>query len=141
MSAKVNSYISFNGNAAEAMEFYKSVFGGEVYSDTFEKFASAEMPVADADKQKIMHAYLNGDNGIELMGADTPTGMGYTDGQRISLALSGEDEAEMRGYWDKLSDGGQVTMPLEKAPWGDTFGMLKDKFGVEWMIDVSTPRG
>jgi len=141
MIVKLNSYISFNGNAKEAMEFYKSIFGGEIFSDTFESYASAEMPVADEDKQKIMHAYLKGGNGIELMGADTPTGMSYNEGARITLALNGDDEGTLRGYWDKLAEGGSITVPLDKAPWGDIFGMLTDKFGVNWMIDIGPVQG
>lgn len=141
MTVKLNSYISFNGNAKEAMEFYKSIFGGEIFSDTFESFASSEMPVADEDKQKIMHAYLKGDNGIELMGADTPTGMTYNEGARITLTLNGDDDAALRGYWDKLAEGGTITVPLEKAPWGDVFGMLTDKFGVNWMVDIGPVQG
>lgn len=137
MAVKLNSYISFKDNAREAVEFYKSVFGGEVTMNTFAEFNSPEMPVADADKDKIMHAYLQGDNGIELMLADTPTGMKYEDGARISLTLNGDDEALLRGYWDKLAQGGAITVPLEKAPWGDIFGMLTDKFGVSWMVDIS----
>ena len=141
MTVKLNSYISFNGNAKEAMEFYKSIFGGEIFSDTFESFASSEMPVADEDKQKIMHAYLKGDNGIELMGADTPMGMTYKEGARITLTLNGDDDAALRGYWDKLAEGGTITVPLEKAPWGDVFGMLTDKFGVNWMVDIGPVQG
>lgn len=135
MTVKLNSYIGFKDNAKEAMEFYKTVFGGEVYMDTFEKYADS-MPMDEAEKNKVMHAYLKGDNGVELMSADTPSSMEYREGSQVSLALSGDDEAVLRGYWDKLSQGGTVTMPLEKAPWGDTFGMLTDKFGVNWMIDI-----
>lgn len=138
---KLNSYISFKDNAAEAMDFYKSVFGGKIYSDTFASFASDEMPVAEADKDKIMHAYLQGDDGVELMAADTPTSMEYQEGSRITLTLNGDDEVKLRGYWDKLSEGGIITMPLEKAPWGDIFGMLTDKYGVCWMIDIGPVQG
>lgn len=137
MTVKLHSYISFNGNAREAMEFYKSVFGGEVYSDTFASYASDDVPVTEDDMGKIMHAYLKGDNGIELMAADTPTGMTYSEGARLSLTLNGDDEAQLRAYWDKLSDGATINAPLEKAPWGDTFGMLTDKYGVNWMIDIT----
>ena len=136
MAVKLDSYISFDGVAREAAEFYKSVFGGEVYMDTFEKFAGTGMPVDEVDMDKIMHGYLKGDNGIELMMSDTPSSMAYDDGSRISLSLSGDDDALLRGYWEKLSEGGSITMALEKAPWGDTFGMLTDKFGVNWMIDI-----
>lgn len=133
---KLNSYVNFNGDAREAVEFYKSIFGGEVYSDTFRSFASDEMPVAEQDLDKIMHAYLKGDNGIELMASDTPSSIEYQDGTRITLTLNGDDDALLRGYWDKLADGGTVTMPLDKAPWGDVFGMVTDKFGVCRMVDI-----
>lgn len=135
MIVKINSYINFNGNAKEAIEFYQSIFGGEVFMDTFDSYAD-QMPVEDADKGKIMHAFLKGNNGIELMASDTPSSMQFQSGAQISLTLNGDDEEKLREYWNKLSEGGQVTVPLDKAPWGDTFGMLIDKFGINWMIDI-----
>jgi PhnB protein len=74
------------------------------------------------------------------MGSDTPSHMQYTPGTNVSLSLSGEDEATLRGYFEKLSDGGSVTMPLEKAPWGDMFGMCTDRFGTQWLVNVSAPQ-
>lgn len=135
MTVKLNSYISFQGNAKEAMEFYKGIFGGELFMDTMDSYAD-KMPVSEEDKGKIMHAYLKGENGIELMGSDTPAGMQYESGARISLTLNGDDEAAIRAYWDKLAEGGTITLPLDKAPWGDTFGLITDKYGVNWMIDI-----
>jgi len=135
MAVKLNSYISFNGDGRQAADFYSSVFGGELFLDTFEKFADS-MPVDEADKDKVMHAYIKGEHGVELMLSDTPTGMEYHDGMRITLTLNGDDETILRGYWDKLAEGGTVTMPLEKAPWGDVFGTLTDRFGVTWMVDI-----
>lgn len=140
MAVKLTSYISFDGNAKEAMEFYRSVFGGTVYSDTFASFASSDMPVAEADMDKIMHASLVGSDGIELMASDTPTGIDYETGARITLTLSGASESTLRDYWNKLAEGGKVTAPLQTAPWGDTFGMLVDKFGVNWMVNIG-PEG
>ena len=140
MATKINTYISFNGNAREAAEFYKGVFGGELFMDTMGKYASS-MPVDDADKDKIMHFFLKGANGVELMGADTPKGMPYDGGSRLTIALNGDDETALRGYWEKLIEGGNITMPLAKAPWGDTFGMLTDKFGVHWMVDIGLVQG
>lgn len=137
MAVKLNSYINFDGNAREAMDFYRSVFGGEVYSDTFSSFASADMPVEPEDMDKIMHAYLKGENDIELMASDAPSNMERDSGSQISLLLSGDDEVVLRGYWTNLSDGGTVTVPLGKSPWGDIFGMLTDRFGVTWMVDIS----
>ena len=134
MPTKLNPYISFRDNAREAMEFYQSVFGGNLTMSTFAEFQMAEDP-AEADK--IMHAQLDTDNGLTLMGADTPNAMDYDEGGRITVSLSGEDESELRGYWDKLVEGGSVTMPLEQAPWGDSFGMATDRFGVNWMVNIA----
>jgi PhnB protein len=125
----LNPYLSFRDNAKEAMTFYQSVFGGELTMSTFGEFHASE-DVAEQDK--IMHAMLTTDNGMVLMGADTPSGMDY-----ISLSLSGSEEPELRGYFAKLADGGTVAMPLEKAPWGDTFGMCQDKFGVDWLVNIA----
>ncbi len=141
MTVKLHSYINFNGDAREAMDFYCSIFGGEVHSDTFASFASPDMPVAAEDREKIMHAFLQGDNGIELMASDTPTGMPFAPGSQVTLSLSGDDETALRGYWDALSEGGTVTVPLDKAPWGDTFGMLTDKFSIRWMVDIGPVQG
>jgi PhnB protein len=130
----LNPYLSFRDNAKEAMTFYQSVFGGELTMSTFGEFHASE-DVAEQDK--IMHAMLTADNGMVLMGADTPGGMDYIPGNNISLSLSGSEEPELRGYFAKLADGGTVAMPLEKAPWGDTFGMCQDKFGVDWLVNIA----
>lgn len=137
MAVKLNAYINFEGKAEEALEFYKSVFGGEVYSDTFRKFASDQMPVAEADLDKIMHGFLKGDNGIEIMASDAMSNMQVAASSNIQLSVSGDDEELLKGYWDKLVEGGTVTVPMDKAPWGDTFGMLVDKYGINWMIDIN----
>jgi len=134
MKTLLAPYIGFKDNTREAMEFYHSVFGGKLDMNTF---GEGGMPHDPAEANKIMHAMLESDNGLTFMASDTPTGMEYTPGANISISLSGDNESELRGYWDKLADGGTVTMPLEKAPWGDTFGMLTDKFGVNWMVNVS----
>ncbi len=134
MQTKLNPYISFRDNAREAMEFYRTVFGGKLDLNTFEEFHASEDP---AENNKIMHAQLEADNGITFMAADTPNSMEYKPGDNISMSLSGNNEAELRGYWDKLSEGGTVTMPFDKAPWGDTFGMLVDKFGIQWMVNIA----
>ena len=116
MSVKLHAYINFEGKAAEALEFYRGVFGGEVRSDTFRSFASDEMPVPEQDLDKIMHGYLKGANGIELMVSDAMSTMDAPSGSQIQLSLSGDDEAILKGYWDKLAEGGQVTVPMDKAP-------------------------
>lgn len=134
MGTRLNPYLSFRNSAREAMEFYRSVLGGELTTSTFAEFQASEDP---GEQDKIMHSQLETDGGLVLMAADTPNSMELTPGSNFAVSLSGEDEAELRGYWDKLSDGGTVTMPLEKAPWGDTFGMCVDKFGVSWMVNVA----
>ena len=134
MSAQLNPYLSFRDNAKEAMDFYQSVFGGELASSTFAEFQASDDP---AEQDKIMHASLTTRRGLVLMASDTPRQMEYTPGSTISVSLGGDDEAELRGYWDKLAEGATVVMPLEKAPWGDTFGMCTDRFGVQWMVNIA----
>jgi PhnB protein len=120
------------------MEFYRSVFGGTLTMSTFKEFGTSQDP-ADADK--IMHAQLEAANGITLMGADTPSFITDTPDSNTNISLSGEDESELRGYWDRLSAGATIAEPLVQAPWGDTFGMLTDKFGVNWLVNIAGPRG
>ena len=133
MPTLLNPYLSFKDNARQAMEFYKTVFGGKLVMSTFKEYHASQDPSED---NKIMHAMLEAQNGITFMAADTPNAMEYHPGSSISMSFSGENLAELKGYFDKLSAGGRVNMPFEKAPWGDTFGMLTDKFGVDWMVNI-----
>ena len=135
MTVRLNPYLSFRGEAREAMEFYKSVFGGELTSSTFAEGGMTDDP---AQGDKIMHAMLDAGPGVVLMLSDTPPGMPFDEGARITVSLSGDDEATLRGYWDGLTQGGgTVTMPLEKAPWGDSFGMCSDRYGINWMVNIT----
>ena len=136
MASRLNPYISFNGNARQAMEFYKGVLGGTLNLSTFGEFGSQESPEAD----KIMHGMLESDSGFTLMGADTPPGMEHNPGNNFAVSLSGDNGDELRGYWDKLSDGGAVSVPLEKQMWGDEFGMCTDQFGIAWMVNIGQPQ-
>jgi PhnB protein len=133
MTVVLNPYINFNGNAKEAMEFYKDVFGGELTMTTFKE----GMPQGSTPDQDdlIMHAMLKTPNGLTLMGSDA---MDAKSESRISISLSSDnsDEEGMKGYWEKFIAGGKVNQPLEKAPWGDTFGMCTDKFGLDWMVNI-----
>ena len=135
MVSRLNPYLSFNGNAGEAMSFYKSVFGGELQLMPF-----GDMAEAPEEKNLVMHGMLEAPNGFVLMGSDTPKRMGYRPAAGITVSLSGDNDAELRGYWNKLADGGQVTYPLNKAPWGDSFGMLTDRYGTPWMVNIAAPR-
>jgi len=136
MPSRLNPYISFTDNAREALEFYKEVFGGSLTLNTFAEFGQQDSPDAD----KIMHGNLQTDSGFVLMGADTPTGMEHKPGTNVAVSLSGDDADELHGYWDKLSDGGTVSVPLEKQMWGDEFGMCEDRFGIGWMVNVAQPQ-
>src|SRR5687767_3441183 len=136
MASRLNPYISFDGNAREAMEYYKQVLGGTLVLNTFGELGSPDPEGAD----KIMHGMLETDSGFTLMGADTPPGMEHQPGNNFAVSLSGDDSDELRGYWEKLSDGGSVSVPLEKQMWGDEFGMCQDRYGVPWMVNIGQPQ-
>jgi PhnB protein len=137
MASRLNPYLSFSDNAREAMEFYQSVFGGELTLGTFGEFGAPDSPFAD----KIMHGQLESASGYTLMGADTPPGGEHNPGNNVAISLSGDDSDELRGYWEKLADGGNVAVPLEKQMWGDEFGMCTDRFGIGWMVNIGSPQG
>ena len=140
MTSRLNPYISYPGTARQAMEFYRGVFGGELHMNTFGEFGGAGGPDGP-DPEGIMHAQLETPSGYTIMASDTPPGMNVTAGTNMSVSLSGDDGDALRGYFQKLSDGGSVTMPLEKQMWGDEFGMCVDPYGVAWMVNVSTSAG
>ncbi|MET8649347.1 MULTISPECIES: VOC family protein [Nocardia] len=133
MVSRLNPYISFGETARAALEFYRDVFGGTLTVNTFGDFGDKEAEGADL----VMHGMLETPGGFTLMAADTPPGMEYTPGSSISVSLSGDDAAELRGYWEKLISGGTVAVPLEKQMWGDEFGMCLDRFGISWMVNIS----
>ncbi|MGE9808411.1 MULTISPECIES: VOC family protein [unclassified Janibacter] len=134
MGSILNPYIQFDGEARAALEFYQSVFGGTLNLNTFGESGMPDSPDAD----KLMHGQLTTDKGFTVMAADTPMGMDKpAPSSNITISLSGDDTDELRGYWDKLSDGGQVAVPLEQQMWGDTFGMLVDRFGTAWMVNIA----
>lgn len=136
MASRLNPYISFTDDARQAMEFYQGVFGGDLHMNTFGEFGEADAPGADL----IMHAMLETAHGYTIMGADTPPGMEHNPGTNIAISLSGDDAAELRGYFEKLAEGGTVSVPLEKQMWGDEFGMCVDRFGIGWMVNIGQPQ-
>lgn len=138
MAVTLNPYLNFRGNARQAMEFYRSIFGGELTSSTF---AEAGMEVDPSEVNQLMHAQLLGDNGLVLMGSDAPMHIEQAPGGAFSVSLSGPDEDILRGYWDGLAVGASVEQPLTTAPWGDTFGMLVDQFGISWMVNIVADQG
>jgi PhnB protein len=137
VATRLNPYLNFDGDARDAMEFYQRVLGGTLSLNTFGEFGAQDAPEAD----KIMHAMLETDGGFALMGADNPPGTEHSPGNNFAVSLSGDDAAELRGYWEGLSEGGTITLPLEKQMWGDEFGMCVDSFGIAWMVNITQPQG
>ena len=132
MGSRLNPYLRFDGTAREAMQHYDRVFGGELVLNTFGESGADDPSIAD----KVMHAQLETDRGFTLMASDSPPGMDLNVGDNIAVSLSGDDADELRGYWERLSDGGTVTVPLEKQMWGDEFGACIDRFGISWMVNI-----
>jgi PhnB protein len=136
MPSRLNPYVQFDGNAREAMEFYRDVFGGELTLNSFADLGNDDPAIAD----RTMHAQLETERGFTLMASDTAPGMEYRPGTNIAISLSGDDADELRVYWGKLSSDGTVAVPLEKQMWGDEFGMCVDRFGIQWMVNIGQPR-
>jgi PhnB protein len=134
MPTRLTPYLNFRDTAREAMEFYQSVFGGELTVSTFGDFGVSDDP---DEKDKVMHSQLETPNGLVLMAADTPNSMERTEGDNISVSLAGEDEATLTEYWNGISAGATIDEQLARAPWGDSFGMCTDKFGIHWMVNIS----
>lgn len=135
--AQINPHINFNGNAEEAFNFYKSVFGGEFLKVIrFKDIANDEFPMPDNEANKIMHIALPIGENI-LMGNDVPESMGPTNENenrsKISISTASKEEADK--LFNGLSAGGQVEMPIADSPWGSYFGMFRDKYGIEWMVE------
>lgn len=134
--AAVNPYLNFNGNTEEAFNFYKSVFGGEFPTVMRFKDVPSEYKMSESEGEKIMHITLPIGQGTILMGSDVPEAMGKaTTGTNFYISINTESEEEANKLFKGLSEAGQVTMRLEKSFWGAYFGMFKDKFGVQWMVN------
>ncbi|HXB42736.1 MAG TPA: VOC family protein [Puia sp.] len=135
---KLNPYLNFAGNAEDAVNFYKSALSGEVVM--LNRFGDSPMPSDEDWKQKIMHARIlfGGDNVIMI--SDTMKGKEISTKGNIQLSIGLEDEAKTKEIFDNLAEGGQVTMPLAKQFWGDLFGMLQDKFVVNWMLNCTAKK-
>ncbi|GAA4868672.1 VOC family protein [Actinomycetospora straminea] len=132
MAVRLNPYLHFDGEAADAVAFYADVFGGTTSVMTF-----AEMGMEGPDAQKVMHGQLETEQGMTLMVADMPPGTTRERGNDVTVALSGDDEPTLRGWYEQLSAGGTVGTPLEKQMWGDFYGDCTDRFGVRWMVNIS----
>lgn len=138
--ASINPHINFNGNAEEAFNFYRSVFGGDFAKIIrFKDIASAEFPVAENEANKIMHIALPIGKSI-LMANDVPEILGRTNENenRSKIVISAESKEEADKLFNGLSAGGQIEMPISDSPWGSYFGMFRDKYGIEWMVDFDS---
>lgn len=131
MANKLNPYLTFLGDTKHAMKFYEVVFGGTLTMMTFKDMNQSTSP---EQANLIMHSELTAHNGMTIMASDDPEQQAKSN---TSISLSGDDEAELKGFWSKLTEGATIIVPFEKAPWGGTFGMLSDKFGVRWLVNAS----
>ncbi|RLV50734.1 VOC family protein [Nocardioides mangrovicus] len=142
MTVRLNPYLSFRGTAREAMTFYQSVFGGELTLTSFAESGALQVPAEEAEW--VMHGQIRLDDVLTLMGADAPTVAGSAavgeqpDPGGFSVCLNGDDEPLLRLWWEGLRLGAQIQEELSQAPWGDWFGMLVDRFGVHWMVNITT---
>lgn len=130
MATRLNPYLMLPGTAREAMQHYASVLGGDLQLHTFAE--------SGGEGDGIMHALLETPDGFTLMGSDLPPGMEAQPVSGISISLSGDDEDRLRRWWDGLSSDGTVHVPLERQMWGDVFGHCSDRFGVSWMVNITT---
>lgn len=138
MSTVLNPYLNFRGQARDAMTFYQSVFGGQLDVTTFADLGGMGVPESEA--ANVMHSMLSVNEAVHLMGSDVPSAMEgeFPHGQ---ISLSGDDRETLQGWFAALGEGGTIHMPLEKAPWGDWFGQLADKYGVTWMVNIAGSAG
>jgi len=134
MKPTLSPYLNFNGNSAEAMKFYQSVLGGEL---TMQTFKESGMPASEENQDKILHATLQND-ALSFMASDNQPGHPVQFGENIHMSIAGSDEATLTKYFNGLAAGGRIDMPLAKQFWGDIFGMLTDKFGIHWMVNISS---
>ena len=138
MATQLNPYLSFRGEAREAMTFYQSVLGGELQLMTFQDMGG--MGVPESETGQIMHSALTVSPSVSVFGSDVPSHMegDFANGR---ISLSGDDADTLRGWFDGLAEGGTINVPLEKAPWGDWFGDLTDRYGVSWMVNIAGAEG
>ncbi len=136
MTALMTPYLAFRGNAREALERYREIFGGTLVISTFGEFGMADTPLAD----QVMHGQVEAPNGFVLMASDVPEEMELTPGANVSVCLSGSDAEDLRGFFAGLAEGGTVSTPLEKQMWGDEYGACVDRFGISWMANIAVPQ-
>lgn len=130
MAQQLNPYLTFQGNCAEAMDFYAAALGGTVQVMTFRD--------SGMDADGVMHAALETPAGFHLFASDSIEGMGeFVYGNNVQVSLSGDEADALGGYWAALSDGAQIAVPMERQPWGDLYGQLVDRFGILWHVNIA----
>lgn len=134
MTSILNPYVHLDGDAREALTFYHSLFGGDLTVMTY-----GDLGTEGEQVSRVMHGQISVPDGLTLMVSDGMTGETLERGNAWSLSLSGDDDAELRGWFEALADGGSVGVPLEQQAWGDVYGQLVDRFGVPWMVNISQP--
>ena len=133
MTVSTTPHLNFRGDARAALTFYQSVFGGDLVVSTY---GDLGQPGPEADL--VVWGQVAAQNGFRVMAYDVPAERPWSPGEApFFVSVRGDDVAEITGYWEKLSEGAQVTMPLEKQMWGDEFGMLTDRFGMQWMVNIA----
>ena len=130
--ALLNPYIAFDGTTAEAMDFYQSVFGGELTLNTYSEYGDTG-PTGNL----VMHSMLETRDGMILMASDVPPGTPHRQGDNVSICLSADENTGLRAIWQALIDGGTVTQALETQPWGDDYGSCIDRFGIVWRVNIN----
>lgn len=140
MPAALHPYLNFPGSTREALEFYGQSLGAIPRFATFGEFGA--LPADDSNADRIMHGSLEVTDLIRLYASDVIEGMapgGFIEGNNVTLSLMGDDETLLRNAYQKLSEGGSITMALEKQVWGDIYGSFTDRFGIVWQVNISTP--
>lgn len=134
MAVNTTTHLNFRGDARAALEFYRSVFGGDLAAVTYQDAGNAEEPA-----DHVMWGQVLADNGFHVMAYDVPSRMSYDQGENsFFVSLRGTTVEEVTGYWTQLSDRATVVIPMGPAGWAPAYGMLKDRFGVVWVVDVVT---
>ena len=145
MTVRLNPYLNFRGTAREALEFYREVLGGELELTRYDAIPGMMGDSTDPEEAaRIMHGQLETEDGLTIMAADWPASMGDVpdaSAPGMSVCVSGDSAERITAIWEALTSGGDIREPFREAPWGDTFGMLKDRFGVQWMVSLSPAQG
>jgi PhnB protein len=137
MTVTTTTHLNFRGDARAALELYQSVFGGQLTVITYQDAGNVQAPL---EAEQVMWGQVSADNGFRVMAYDVPSSQSWNPGDKpVFVSIRGDDQAEITAYWNGLADGGTILQPLGQAGWAPLYGMLKDRFGVTWVLDVQPP--